>query len=683
MQPGQNAGALKILDRLRDDARITSSQYESVYHHARRSGEPILELLIETQAMSEHDVLKAVAQMYQTRFVSTERLARAGITPQTLAMVPRRVCERYQCCPIVFDPRTQSLSLVVADPEEDIPKQVQVVTGVRDVRGYVARPAAILASIRKYYGGDPLAFSGLLPEPGSAPVPDENTGAFAAPPDRGGITVSKGVGLALGLEVEAGAAPQRAARARPPAPPPRGIPAELERSEAPRAPAPPVRPSLENTLGTFEIAPDYTSYIETVKVLVSLLDQGRGELRGHSAHVAALSVKIADRLAMSQAEKNSLLVAAYLHDVGKTDSAYHLTALNVSRFEGHRIQAQRSFGAPTKLLEAARLADSTRAILEGIYERWDGQGFPARLESRFIPLGARILSLVETYCDLTTNPKNPYRRALTPREAVEVVRQLGGQLFDPALLDPLRLVVGSDRVTNAGMRPRVLVVEPDAQAAMALEICFQEQGYDVATARTAPEADARLRADRLDIVITEVELDGGDGFGLVAAARASERNKDAAFVFHTRLGDRTSVSRGYELGAADYLTKPTSAELVVAKCGQIFEALLRRRSGGSLSGNLRDMGLAEVMQVLGQARKSGCLRIVSQHRVGEIYFSEGSVVHAAFAQTTGEEAVYQILLLKDGDFKLDPTLKPKARTMQATVESLLLEGMRRMDEAGL
>jgi DNA-binding response OmpR family regulator len=218
---------------------------------------------------------------------------------------------------------------------------------------------------------------------------------------------------------------------------------------------------------------------------------------------------------------------------------------------------------------------------------------------------------------------------------------------------------------------------------MALEICFQEQGYDVATARTAPEADARLRADRLDIVITEVELDGGDGFGLVAAARASERNKDAAFVFHTRLGDRTSVSRGYELGAADYLTKPTSAELVVAKCGQIFEALLRRRSGGSLSGNLRDMGLAEVMQVLGQARKSGCLRIVSQHRVGEIYFSEGSVVHAAFAQTTGEEAVYQILLLKDGDFKLDPTLKPKARTMQATVESLLLEGMRRMDEAGL
>jgi response regulator RpfG family c-di-GMP phosphodiesterase len=703
---------MKILDRLRDDARITASQYESVYHQARRSGEPILELLIETHALSEHELLKAVAHMYQTRFVSTERLAKAGIDRQTLGMVPRRVCERYHCCPVVFDPKTQSLSIVAADLDEDVSKHVQVVTGVREVRAYVARPAAITASIRKYYGGDPMAFSKLLPDKSSGlpPPMDESLGPLGGPSIDLGAGASAGGGLGLGLDFELGAAPRlqsprqgASPRARPPVAPPRGTPGQgidlgtLESAPIPRSPtsqakAPPA-PGLslgrfdagqgDEKLGTFEAAPDYASYLETVRVLVSLLDQGRGELRGHSAHVASISAKIADRLAMPKADKNALAVAASLHDVGKTASAYHLTALNVSRFDGHRLQAQKSFDAPTKLLESARLSDATKAILEAMYERWDGKGFPKNLENKQIPLGARILSLTETYCDLTTNAKNPYRRVLTPREAVEVVRQLGGQLFDPGLVDPLRLVVGSDRATNVGIRPRVIVVEPDAQGAMALELRFQEQGYDVTTVRTRPEAEGRLRNERFDIVITEVDLEGGDGFGLVAVACAEERNKDTAFVFHTRRSDRDSVSRGYELGAADYLTKPTSIELVVAKCGQIFEALLRRRDGGGLSGSLRDMGLTEVVQVLGQGRKSGCLRIVSQHRVGEMYFGEGLVVHALFVQATGDEAIYQMLLLKDGDFKFDPMQKPKEKTMQASVESLLLEGMRRMDEAGL
>ncbi|MBN8617178.1 MAG: DUF4388 domain-containing protein, partial [Deltaproteobacteria bacterium] len=473
-----------------------------------------------------------------------------------------------------------------------------------------------------------------------------------------------------------------------PSPPPRSPTARMQV-------APPPAPGLDlgrfdasggvddSKLGTFEAAPDYASYLETVKVLVSLLDQQRGELRGHSAHVASIAVKIGERLSMTRADRNALAVAAYLHDIGKTASAYHLTALNVSRFDGHRIQAQKSFDAPAKLFETARLNDATRGILESMYERWDGKGFPKNLENKQIPLGARILALTETYCDLTTNAKNPYRRVLTPREAVEVVRQLSGQLFDPGLVDPLRLVAGSDRATNVGIRPRVLVVEPEPQVAMSLEIRFQEQGYDVTTARTRPEAEGRLRGERFDIVITEVDLDGGDGFGLVAIARAEERNKDIAFVFHTRRSDRESVSRGYELGAADYLTKPTAVELVVAKCGQIFEALLRRRGGGGLSGSLRDMGLTEVVQVLGQGRKSGCLRLVSQHRVGEIYFAEGLIVHTVFAQVVGEEGFYQMLLLKDGDFKFDPAAKPKEKTMQASIESLLLEGMRRMDEAGL
>lgn len=681
--PSSNrASAFKILDRVRDEGLIDAAQYESIYHQARRSGESVIELLIETRAMTEHDLLKAIAHMYKTRFVSTERLAKADIDRATLTTVPRRVCERYLCCPVVYDAKTSSLSIVVADPEEDIPKQVQVVSGVRDVHGYVARPAAISAAIRKYYGGDPLAFSRLLPSSSSALPPplDERTGLTAGP----------AIDFDFGLDLVS--APRANARAAA-APRPRPTSTDVGRADA-RLPAklgPPARPldlgrfdasrgATDVALGTFEAAPDYASYLETVRVLVTLLDQGRGELRGHSAHVASIASKVAERVAMPKADRNALTVACLLHDIGKTSSAYHLTALNVSRFDGHRIQAQKVLDAPVKLFEAARLSEPTKAALAGMYERWDGKGFPRSLQGAQISLGARILAMTETYADLTTNSKNPYRRVLTPREAVEVIRQLAGQLFDPGLVDPLRIAVGSDRATQVELRPRVLLVEPEGDLSTLLELRFQERGYDVTTARTRPEAEAKLRSERFDLVITEVDLEGGDGFGLVAGARADERNKEVSFVFHTRRADRESLARGLELGAADYLTKPTAPELVVAKSARIFEAALRRRGGG-LSGSIKDVGLTEVVQILGQSRKTGCLRVVSKSRVGEAYFEEGSVVHAAFGATEGEEAVYAILALEDGDFKFDGNAKPLKRSMKASVEALLLEGMRRLDEA--
>ncbi len=668
--PLKSEQGLESLDRLRDEGRIEASQYEAVYHQAKRSGEHPLDLLVDLGMLSEAELLKAVAHLYETRFVSTERLAKAAVDRQALALVPRALCERYLACPIVFEPRAQSLSVVTPDLAGDVAESLRVAAGVREVRAYVARPAAIVAAIRKHYGGEARAFERLAAERGgSLSIQDEPSGPT--------------------FELGGGFEPKAVARpvARAPRPNPRG-----------GASAGPLARAGGLVLGRFdarggsvedETAPtsrtekDTSRYIEMVKILVSLLEQGRAELRGHSAHVASIATKIAERLSVSEVERDAIAVAAYLHDVGKTESAYHLTALNVSRFEGHRIQAQKSFDAPLKLFEAAQLDPSTKAILSSLYERWDGKGFPKGIEGASIPLGARILAFTETYCDLTANPKNPYRRTLTSREAVQVVAQLTGQLFDPSLVDPLRVVVGSDRNTGAGVRPRILLVEPETEVAMALEIHLQEDGYDVTVVRTRPEAEGKLGSERFDIVITEVDLEGGDGFGLVQVAGSQERNRGAAFVFHTRRSDAEAVSRGYELGAADYLTKPTAAALVVAKVGQIFEALLRRRSGGGLSGSLRDMGLTEVMQVLGQSRKSGCLRVVSSHRVGEVFFAEGVVVHASFAQATGEEAVYQLLLLTDGDFKFDPSAKPKERTMQANIESLLLEAMRRMDEAGL
>ena len=136
----------------------------------------------------------------------------------------------------------------------------------------------------------------------------------------------------------------------------------------------------------------------------------------------------------------------------------------------------------------------------------------------------------------------------------------------------------------------------------------------------------------------------------------------------------------FELGASDFLVKPASPELVVAKVGQLLPGGTKRPRVGGFGGSLKDMGLPDVVQALSNGRKTGRLQIVSGGTVGEIHFLEGAVADASYGARAREDAIYAMLALKDGDFMLDPSFRPASRRMQGSIEALLLEGMRRMDE---
>ncbi len=667
----QPAG-MRILDKLRDDGRITASTYESLYHQARRSGEPVQEAILDGSVMSEADLLKFIAGLYRTRFVSTERLAKADLDRELLTLVPRKLAERLFICPILYDKQAQLLSIVVTDLEEDLAKQVQLFTNVREVRPYIARPASIRAAIRKHYGGDPQAFLGIagavLPSSPTDVIDRHDGGGLSL----GSLGIGRGPADALELDGLGGGlssgfggpsttleAPRAAKKA-----PPRVAALDLGRLEMPTYDAP------KNDLG---------SLVETAAVLVSLIEQTRAELRGHSAMVARICMRAAERLSMSETEKAELRLAACLHDLGK-HATYHLTAFNVSRFDGHRMQAEKTWEAPLKLFEPANLSAGVRAILESLHERWDGKGFPHKRAGKDIPMGARVLAIAETYADLIANPKNPYRRTLTRQEALDVIRQLAGQLFDPSLLDVLRLAAGTEGSLSGAVRQRVLIVDPDAAEATVLELRFADQGWDAAVATDRQDAVRLIGAERFDLVISEVDLGSEDGFSLAPVLRASPKSKEAALVYLTSRADRDSVNKGFAAGAADYLQKPTAPEVVVAKASQIVEVNSRKKAAAGLSGSLKDMGLPEVVQVLGQGRKSGQLRVSSGNNSGEMHFDAGNIVHALYGKHRAGDAFYAMLLLKDGDFAFDPNVKTTERSLNASTESLLLEGMRRIDE---
>lgn len=192
---------------------------------------------------------------------------------------------------------------------------------------------------------------------------------------------------------------------------------------------------------------------------------------------------------------------------------------------------------------------------------------------------------------------------------------------------------------------------------------------------------------KVDLVITEVDLKPIDGFEFARRIHGNEKTADLPIIFFTTRSDQKDVDRGFELGAADYLVKPSSVDVVVAKVQRTLQSLAARSApaaagrGGGVSGSLKEMDLPDLVQVLSQGRKSGALHIQSSAGPGEIHFAEGKIVHVAYKGQEGEQAFYDLLHLNDGSFQVDPSAKAEKITVKLSVESLLLEGMRLLDES--
>ncbi len=97
---------LRLAERLLADGLITREQHEAAISYVQRSGERMEEALMELHALDEATLLKWLAARHQTRFVSTEKLAKADIDRFTLEKVPKKVAEKYGIYPVLFDNET-------------------------------------------------------------------------------------------------------------------------------------------------------------------------------------------------------------------------------------------------------------------------------------------------------------------------------------------------------------------------------------------------------------------------------------------------------------------------------------------------------------------------------------------------------------------------------------------------
>lgn len=101
----------------------------------------------------------------------------------------------------------------------------------------------------------------------------------------------------------------------------------------------------------------------------------------------------------------------------------------------------------------------------------------------------------------------------------------------------------------------------------------------------------------------------------------------------------------------------------------------------ALVGNLKDLKLANIVQLNCLEKNEALFTLDLRQKVGKIYFADGNIVHATYGNSEGEEAVHQILKIKEGPFKVENDVPPPKRTITTPWSNLLLEGLRMIDEA--
>jgi DNA-binding response OmpR family regulator len=241
-----------------------------------------------------------------------------------------------------------------------------------------------------------------------------------------------------------------------------------------------------------------------------------------------------------------------------------------------------------------------------------------------------------------------------------------------------------------GAGRHILVVDDEPATLKVLETALRRRGYEVSTATSAARGLELMDRSHFDVVIADIIMPEMDGFAFLAEVRKRPDTAAVPFIFLT--GDRSlrSKVKGLELGVDEYITKPCAIDELYARLGAILRrteaAAVRAAPTGAaggdwdLSGRLSAMPAHELMQSLQVNQKSGVLRVTTGFGQGEIYFDGGAVVHASFEGIDGAEAVYLLFALDEGQFDFRGGVKATKRTVEASTPSLLLEGMRRMDE---
>jgi diguanylate cyclase (GGDEF)-like protein/putative nucleotidyltransferase with HDIG domain len=173
-------------------------------------------------------------------------------------------------------------------------------------------------------------------------------------------------------------------------------------------------------------------HLATIEALARAIDAKDQTTQMHIRRVQVYAAGLAKAAGLSEAEIQGVKTAALLHDIGKLAVPEHILSkpgpLTQEEFQKIRIHPQ--VGA--EIIAAVPFPYPVAPLILSHHERWDGKGYPQGLTRDDIPIGARILSIVDYYDAVTT--ERPYHKALNYDSAIGLLKHEAGRALDPRLV---------------------------------------------------------------------------------------------------------------------------------------------------------------------------------------------------------------------------------------------------------
>jgi diguanylate cyclase (GGDEF)-like protein len=304
------------------------------------------------------------------------------------------------------------------------------------------------------------------------------------------------------------------------------------------------------------------SYLAIVRVLADAIGAKDSTLRGHSNEVSGYVAHVADEIGLEAKRREELVFASLPHDIGKLGISERILLKPgpLSAEERAIVELHPTLGA--RLIEQIPDLRGIAPAVRHHHERWDGEGYPARLAGKDIPVEARVLAVADAFSAMTSD--RPYREKLSPDEACDELKRCAGSQFDAALV---RLFVEEIRRRPPEPRPD----EPRPAALADAELAAQQRPDEPLLGFEAFSA-----IDNLTLLYSHRYL---HELAEAEARRAERLGRPFAAVM-VEIVDLADINRerGYAAGDEAIRTVAEAVQHVAARCG----GTAARESGGRI-----------------------------------------------------------------------------------------------------
>jgi HEAT repeat protein len=288
--------------------------------------------------------------------------------------------------------------------------------------------------------------------------------------------------------------------------------------------------------------------------------------------------------------------------------------------------------------------------------------------------------------NVDSNGADPVTSAMSPPPSVR-------ELPAAALPIPADLLIDSDRdlrpaapaplndgnASDPKQRQILFVDDEDVflETVRNLFVILSNNTWRVHCAASADQALAILKANKIELAIVDIVMPVLDGAQFLRILQRRYPDLKKAIL----TGNATEENRSDCLanGADLFIEKPHSSEGLKSIFVMLDELITWTPREG-FQGLLRRVGLQDVIQMECLGRNSSILEVQDQQMRGRIYIENGSIIHAAAGDGTGERALQHLLALAGGSFELLPFEPPPQRTIEGQWEFLLMEAARLRDE---